>query len=118
VTCHQARRQLSSPRTHILALYRRNFRNPDHKSILQCRQENPDLQRLERHQGAAGQNELKAIEAAVKVGPRNNLDHDCVMHCDSIQTIPRAHLLAPVGLLLPDQEEDLARAIRASFDLD
>jgi mRNA interferase MazF len=52
------------------------------------------------------------------VGPRNNLDHDCVVHCDSIQTIPRAHLLAPVGLLLPDQEEDLARAIRAAFDLD
>jgi len=29
---------------------------------LSCRQENPDLQRLERHQGAAGQNKLKAIE--------------------------------------------------------
>jgi len=52
------------------------------------------------------------------VGPRNNLDHDCVVHCDSIQTIPRAHLLAPIGLLLPDQEDDLTRAIHAAFDLD
>ena len=30
------------------------------------------------------------------------------MHCDSIQTIPRAHLLAPIGFLLLDQENDLA----------
>lgn len=28
------------------------------------------------------------------------------------------HWCGAVGLLLPDQEEDLARAIRAAFDLD
>ena len=58
------------------------------------------------------------LATEVQVGTRNNLDHDCVVHCDSIQTIPRAHLLAPIGLLLPDQEDDLARAIGAAFDLD
>ena len=61
---------------------------------------------------------IRGLATEVRVGARNNLDHDCVVHCDSIQTIPRAHLLAPIGLLLPDQEDDLARAIRAAFDLD
>lgn len=61
---------------------------------------------------------IRGLATEVLVGPRNNLDHDCVVHCDSIQTIPRAHLLAPIGLFLPDQEDDLARAIRAAFDLD
>jgi len=61
---------------------------------------------------------IRGLATEVLVGPRNNLDHDCVVHCDSIQTIPRTNLLAPIGLLLPDQEDDLARAIRAAFDLD
>ena len=61
---------------------------------------------------------IRGLATEVMVGLRNNLDHDCVVHCDSIQTIPRAHLLAPIGFFLPDQEDDLARAIRAAFDLD
>lgn len=61
---------------------------------------------------------ILGLATEVRVGPRNNLDHDCVVHCDSIQTIPRVNLMAPIGLLLPDQEDDLARAIRAAFDLD
>jgi mRNA interferase MazF len=61
---------------------------------------------------------IAGLATEVRVGPRDNLDQDGVVHCDSIQTIPRAHLLALVGLLLPDQEEDLARAIAAAFDLD
>ncbi len=61
---------------------------------------------------------IRGLATEVLVGPRNNLDHDCVVHCDNIQTIPRANLLAPIGLMLPDQEDDLARAIRAAFDLD
>jgi mRNA interferase MazF len=61
---------------------------------------------------------IRGLATEVLVGSRNNLDHDCVAHCDSLQTIPRVNLLAAIGLLLPDQEEDLARAIRAAFDLD
>jgi mRNA interferase MazF len=61
---------------------------------------------------------IRGLATEVRVGPRNNLGHDCVVHCDSIQTIPRANLLSPIGLFLPDQEDDLARAIRAAFDLD
>ena len=61
---------------------------------------------------------IRELATEVLVGPGNNLDHDCVVHCDRIQTIPRANLLAPIGLLLPDQEDDLARAIRAALDLD
>ena len=61
---------------------------------------------------------IRGLATEVLVGPRNNLDHDCVVHCDSIQTIPRANVLAPIGFFLPDQEDDLARALRAAFDLD
>lgn len=61
---------------------------------------------------------IRGLATEVRVGPRNNLDHDCVVHCDSIQTIPRANLLSPIGLFLADQEDDLARALRAAFDLD
>ena len=61
---------------------------------------------------------IRGLATEVLVGPRNNLDHECVVHCDSIQTIPVANLLAPIGLFLPDQEDDLARAIGAAFDLD
>ena len=61
---------------------------------------------------------MRGLATEVLVGPRNNLEHDCVVHCDSIQTIPRAHLLATIGLLLPDQGDDLTRAIHAAFDLD
>ena len=61
---------------------------------------------------------IRGLATEVLVGPRNNLDHDCVVHCDSIQTIPRANLLTLIGMLLPDQEDDLARGIRAAFDLD
>lgn len=61
---------------------------------------------------------IRGLATEVLVGSRNNLDHDCVVHCDSIQTIPRGNVLAPIGMLLTDQEDDLARAIRAAFDLD
>lgn len=61
---------------------------------------------------------IRGLATEVLVGRRNNLDHESVVHCESIQTVPRAHLLAPIGLLLPDQEDDLARALCAAFDID
>jgi mRNA interferase MazF len=61
---------------------------------------------------------IRALATEVRVGPRNNLDHGCVVDCDSIGDDPGGAPAGPVAALLPDQEEDLARAIRAAFDLD
>ncbi|MEP7034635.1 MAG: type II toxin-antitoxin system PemK/MazF family toxin [Actinomycetota bacterium] len=68
--------------------------------------------------GAPITSATRSLDTEVLVGTRNNLDHDFVVHCDSIQTIPRTSLLSPIGLLMPDQEDDLAWATRTTFDLD
>ena len=54
----------------------------------------------------------------VPLGPRNGLDHDCVVSIDNVITIPASALGRPVGFLMPDQEKQLARAIVVAFDLD
>ena len=51
------------------------------------------------------------------MGTRNGLDHDCVVSCDNIHTVPADRLGRIVGLLAEDQEADLARAIVNAFDL-
>jgi hypothetical protein len=47
----------------------------------------------------------------------NGLDHDSVVSCDNIVTVPKSALGRHIGFLLPDQETMLAEAIRAAFDL-
>ena len=51
------------------------------------------------------------------MGPRNGLDHDSVVSCDNIVTVPRGAVGGTVGLLFDDQEPALARAISDAFDL-
>ena len=60
---------------------------------------------------------IKGVSTEVTVGPRNGLDHDCVVSCDNIRTLPAARLGRLVGFLAEDQERDLARAIVSAFDL-
>lgn len=62
-------------------------------------------------------NAIKGIRSEVPVGPANGLDHECVVNCDNIATILNDELGRLVGYLLPEQELDLADAIRAAFDL-
>ena len=61
---------------------------------------------------------IRGLSTEVSVGPGNGLDHDSVVSCDNIVTVPVTALGRQVGFLLADQEADLTEAIRAAFDLD
>ena len=60
---------------------------------------------------------IRGIPTEVLVGPRNGLDHDSVVSCDNITTVPDLAVGDTIGLLFDDQEPDLARAIGDAFDL-
>jgi mRNA interferase MazF len=60
----------------------------------------------------------KGLSVEVPVGPRNGVDHESVVNCDNIQTIPVERLGRHVGFLLDEQEFELARAISSAFDLE
>jgi mRNA interferase MazF len=53
----------------------------------------------------------------VPVGPANGLDHDSVVSCDNIVTVPVDTLGRQLGFLSADQEPVLSEAIRTAFDL-
>ena len=61
---------------------------------------------------------VRGLRSEVLVDRRNGLDHDSAVSLDSIVTIPRDDLMHPVGVLLQDQEHDLARAFHEAFDLE
>ncbi len=60
----------------------------------------------------------RGLSTEVPVGPANGLDHDCVVSCDNIVTVPKTALGRQLGYLLPAQEAGLTAAIQAAFDLD
>lgn len=59
----------------------------------------------------------RGLSTEVTVGAANGLDHESVVSCDNIVTIPVSTLGRHVGYLLHKQEAELAEAIRAAFDL-
>lgn len=59
----------------------------------------------------------RGLSTEVPVGKANGIDHDSVVSCDNIVTVPTSNLGRRVGHLLPAQEPALAEAIRAAFDL-
>jgi mRNA interferase MazF len=61
---------------------------------------------------------IRGLSTEVKLGTRNGLDHDCVVACDHITTIPAHTLGEQIGLLLENQEPALTEAIHAAFDLE
>ncbi len=61
---------------------------------------------------------IRGLSTEVPLGPANGLDHECVVSCDNIVTVPTTVLGRQLGYLLPAQEAALAAAIRAAFDLD
>jgi len=61
---------------------------------------------------------VRGLSTEVPVGPPNGLDHECVVSCDNILTVPATALGRQIGSLLPTQEPDLTYAIRAAFDLE
>ena len=67
---------------------------------------------------AAITSSARGLSVEVPVGPANGLDHDSVVNCDDITTVPRATVGRLVGYLLDEQEAALADAVVAAFDLD
>jgi mRNA interferase MazF len=60
----------------------------------------------------------RGLSTEVPLGRANGLDHDCVVNCDNIVTVPKTALGRQIGYLLPAQEAALTTAIQAAFDLD
>lgn len=60
---------------------------------------------------------IRGLSTEVPVGRDNGLDHDSVISCDNIVTVPTSTLGRHVGYFLPRQEPALAEAIRTAFDL-
>lgn len=60
---------------------------------------------------------IRGLSTEVPVGADNGLDHDCVVSCDNIVTVPKSALGRHVGYLLAHQEDELAEAVQAAFDL-
>lgn len=60
---------------------------------------------------------VRGLSTEVPVGPGNGLDHDSVVSCDNIVTVPVDALGRQLGYLLTDQEPVLNEAIRTAFDL-
>ena len=61
---------------------------------------------------------ILGLSTEVPVGPANGLDHDSVVSCENIVTVPVSTLGRQLGFLLTEQETALTEAIRAAFDLD
>jgi mRNA interferase MazF len=61
---------------------------------------------------------IRGLSTELPVGKKNGLDHESVVSCDNITTIPRTSLGRLVGYLNPGQEAALASAIAAAYDLD
>src|SRR5262245_40895701 len=61
---------------------------------------------------------IRWLSTEVPVGRANGLEHESVVSCDNITTIPRAAIGRHLGYLLPAQEHPLAQAIAAAYDLD
>ena len=61
---------------------------------------------------------IRGLSTEVPCGPDNGLEHECVVACDHITTIPVASLGRQIGRLHDDQEIELTGAIHAAFDLD
>jgi len=61
---------------------------------------------------------IRGLSTEVPVGPENGLDHESVVSCDNIVTVPTSALGPHLGHLFPAQEADLTAGIRAAFDLD
>lgn len=60
---------------------------------------------------------IRGLSTEVPVGAVNGLEHDSVVSCDNIVTVPKAAIGRQIGYLLATQERQLADAIHAAFDL-
>jgi mRNA interferase MazF len=61
---------------------------------------------------------IRGLSTEVPVGPANGLQHDSVISCDNVTTVPRSALGRLLGYLHPAQEAALCHAIASAYDLD
>ncbi|MGH3358461.1 MAG: type II toxin-antitoxin system PemK/MazF family toxin, partial [Nocardioidaceae bacterium] len=61
---------------------------------------------------------IRGLSTEVPVGRSNGLDHDSVVSCDNLTTVPVDTIGRQIGRLLPRQEPTLTEAILAAFDLE
>lgn len=60
---------------------------------------------------------VRGLSTEVAVGVENGLDKPSVVNCDDVHTVRADRIGKFLGYLLEEQEEDLAGAIIAAFDL-
>jgi mRNA interferase MazF len=60
---------------------------------------------------------IRGIDIEVPVGRDHGLDHDSVINCDNVTSVPRAAIGPQLGLLSATDEIALLRALRKAFDL-
>ncbi len=61
---------------------------------------------------------IRGLSTEVPVGRANGIDHDSVVSCDTITTVPRNAIGRLLGYLHPSQEPALSHAIASAYDLD
>ncbi|WP_263732399.1 type II toxin-antitoxin system PemK/MazF family toxin [Cellulomonas sp. SG140] len=61
---------------------------------------------------------IRGLSTEVRLGPANGIDHECVVSCDNVVTVPVEALGRVVGYLLPAQERELTRALMLAYDLE
>ena len=61
---------------------------------------------------------IRGLSTEVPVGRANGIDHDSVVSCDNITTIPKSAIGRLLGYLHPAQETALSHAIASAYDLD
>jgi mRNA interferase MazF len=61
---------------------------------------------------------IRGLSTEVAVGQANGIDHESVISCDNITTIPRSAIGRLLGYLHPAQERALSHAIVSAYDLD
>lgn len=60
---------------------------------------------------------IRGLSTEVPVGRDNGLDHDSVINCDNIVTVPATTLGRHIGYFFGHQEAQLSEAIHTAFDL-
>lgn len=61
---------------------------------------------------------VRGLRTEVPVGPAEGLDHDCVVNCDNLLTIPKTALAGHRGRLSAERIERLNASLRTALELD
>lgn len=61
---------------------------------------------------------VRGLRSEVSVGEAEGLDHECVVNCDNISTVPKGVLRSRRGTLDPIRLVELDRALRVALGLD